>query len=135
MDGRRAAHQTQTARAGIRTDGVAQLSQNAILPPGLSRMHVVSRKALVDFWTLHRAARSPMAAWFKVVSAASFTKFADVKRTFNSADRVGEFVVFDVGAGYRIITAVHFNRGLIYVRHVLTHPQYDRWTTAQRGKR
>ena len=98
-------------------------------------MHVVSRKALVDFWTLHQTAETPMAAWFKVVSGASFTKFADVKRSFNSADRVGEFVVFDVGAGYRIVTAIHFNRGRIYVRQVLTHPEYDRWTAKQRGKR
>ena len=63
------------------------------------------------------------------------TKFADVRRTFNSADRVGEFVVFDVGAGYRIVTVIHFNRGRIYVRDVLTHTEYDRWSAAQRGKR
>ena len=98
-------------------------------------MHVVSRKALVDFWMLHRTAEMPMAAWFKVVAAARFTKFADVKRTFNSADRVGDFVVFDVGAGYRIVTVMHFNRGRIYIRNVLTHPEYDRWTAKQRGKR
>ena len=60
-----------------------------------------------------------MAAWFKVVSGAAFTKFADVKRTFNLADRVGEFVVFDVGAGYRIVTVIHFNRGRMYIRYVL----------------
>jgi len=76
-----------------------------------------------------------MAAWFKVVSSASFTKFADVKRTFNSADHVGDFVVFDVGAGCRIITVIHFNRGRVYIRHVLTHRGYDDWTTRQRGKR
>jgi mRNA interferase HigB len=98
-------------------------------------MRVISRRALVDFWTRHPSAQTPMSAWFKVVSGAAFTKFADVKQTFNSADRVGEFVVFDVGGGYRIVTVIHFNRGRIYLRHVLTHREYDRWTSAQRGKR
>ena len=98
-------------------------------------MHVISRRALVEFWTLHPSTETPMGAWFKVVSSASFTKFADVKLTFNSADRVGEFVVVDVGAGYRIVTVIHFNRGRLYIRHVLTHPEYDRWTTGQRGRR
>jgi mRNA interferase HigB len=98
-------------------------------------MHVISRRALVDFWTRHPAAKAPMAAWFKVVSSASFTKFADVKRTFNSADRVGDFVVFDVGAGYRIVSVIHFNRGRVYIRHVLTHQGYDDWTARLRGKR
>ena len=98
-------------------------------------MHVISRRALVDFWTRHPAAKAPMAAWFKVVSNASFTKFADVKRTFNSADRVGDFVVFDIGAGCRIIAFIHFNRGRVYIRHVLTHRGYDDWTARLRGKR
>ena len=98
-------------------------------------MHVISRRALVDFWTRHPQAQAPMAAWFKVVSGATFTKFADVKQTFNSADRVGEFVVFDVGARDRIVTVIQFNRGRMYLRHVLTHREYDQWTSGQRGKR
>ena len=63
-------------------------------------MRAVASK-LPQRWTLHPPAAKPMAAWFKVVSSAAFTKFADVRRTFNSADRVGEFVVFDVGANER----------------------------------
>jgi mRNA interferase HigB len=97
-------------------------------------MHVIPRRALVDFWMLHPRAKAPMSAWFKIVAGAAFTKFADVRQTFNSADRVGEFVVFDVGAGYRIVTVIHFNRGRICIRHVFMHPEYDRWTEWQRGK-
>lgn len=98
-------------------------------------MHVISRRALVDFWTVHPLARAPMAAWFKVVSGAIWRKFADVKQTFNSADRAGKFVIFDVGAGFRIVTVIHLNRGRVYVRHVLTHREYDKWTVTQRRSR
>jgi len=98
-------------------------------------MHVISRRALVEFWTRHPPACAPMTAWFRVVSSAAFSRFADVRQTFNSADRVGDFVVFDVGAGYRIVTVIHFNRGRIYLRRVLTHREYDEWSAGQRGKR
>jgi mRNA interferase HigB len=40
---------------------------------------------------------------------------------------VGEFVVFNIGGNkYRLIAAVHFNRRKVYVRHVLTHAEYDK---------
>lgn len=45
---------------------------------------------------------------------------------YNSADLVGRYVVFNIGGNkYRLITAVHFNRGKVYVRAVLTHAEYD----------
>jgi mRNA interferase HigB len=39
---------------------------------------------------------------------------------------VGKFTVFDVGGNkVRLIAAVHYNRNKIYIRHVLTHEEYD----------
>jgi mRNA interferase HigB len=35
--------------------------------------------------------------------------------------------VFNIaGNTYRLIAAIHFNRGRVYVRHVLTHQEYRR---------
>jgi hypothetical protein len=43
------------------------------------------------------------------------------------ADHVGRFTVFNVGGNkYHLIGAIHYNRGKVYVRHVLTHKEYDR---------
>jgi mRNA interferase HigB len=98
-------------------------------------VHVISRKALADFWAKHARAKSSLTGWYKVVENASFLNFSDIRGTFNSADKVGKFVVFDVGDGFRIVTAVHFNRGKLYIRHVFTHPEYDRWTDRQRQGR
>jgi mRNA interferase HigB len=98
-------------------------------------MHVISRKALVDFWRFHPPARGPMTAWFKVVEGAVFANFAAVRGAFNSADKVGPYTVFNVGgAGYRIVTAIHYNRQKLYIRHVFTHSEYDRWTARVRGR-
>lgn len=41
-------------------------------------------------------------------------------------DRYKRFVIFDIGGNkYRLIAAVHFNTGIVYIRHVLTHAEYD----------
>jgi mRNA interferase HigB len=48
---------------------------------------------------------------------------------FGSVDRVGGFCVFDIGGNkYRLVAAVHFDRQMLYVRHVFTHAEYDRWS-------
>jgi mRNA interferase HigB len=42
-------------------------------------------------------------------------------------DQVGDFTVFNIGGNkYRLIASVHFNRDKIYIRHVLTHLEYDK---------
>lgn len=91
-------------------------------------MHVISHKALVDFWSIHAQARAPLSAWYRIVSGAWYTDFASVRRSFNSADVVArDFVVFNANS-FRIVTAIHYNRGKLYVRHVFTHAEYDRWS-------
>jgi mRNA interferase HigB len=97
-------------------------------------MHVISRKTLVDFWLKHPPAKKPMEAWHKAVEHASWSAFADIRNTFNSADKAGELVVFDVGARYRIIAVIHFNRNKVFLRHVYTHAEYDDWNQQQRKR-
>ena len=92
-------------------------------------MHVISRKALTDFWTLHAQARAPLSAWYRIVTEAQFKDFASVRNTFNSADVVArDFVVFNANS-FRVVTAIHYNRRKLFIRHVFTHAEYDRWST------
>ncbi len=49
-----------------------------------------------------------------------------MRHTFPSADKVGEFVVFNIaGSKYRLVVSIHFNRGKVYIRHVPTHQYLD----------
>lgn len=51
-------------------------------------------------------------------------------RDLPSADQVGKLTVFNIsGNKVRLIAAIHYNRGRIYIRAVLTHAEYDekRW--------
>jgi len=31
-----------------------------------------------------------------------------------------------------VVTAIHFNRQKLYIRHVFTHSEYERWSTKLR---
>lgn len=94
-------------------------------------MHVISRKALRAFWTVHAPAQASLKTWFKAASAGSFKNLAELKRTFKSVDYVStgkrDLYVFDIGGNkYRLIAAIHFNTQKLFIRHVLTHAQYDK---------
>lgn len=90
-------------------------------------MHVISRKALRLFWELHPDSEMPLARWAKLMDGSEFANFAELRSVFPNADKVGQFIVFNIsGNKYRLIATVHFNRGRVYIRHVLTHKEYDR---------
>jgi mRNA interferase HigB len=90
-------------------------------------MHIISRKALKEFWEQYPDSKSPLSRWFKIMQQTDFISFDDLRHTFPSADRVGELIVFNIGGNkYRLIVSIHFNRSKVYVRHVFTHAEYDK---------
>ncbi|MDE2887209.1 MAG: type II toxin-antitoxin system HigB family toxin [Gemmatimonadota bacterium] len=90
-------------------------------------MHVISRKALRLFWLKHPDSEEPLSRWFKIMRRTQFINFGSLRRTFPSSDKVGELVVFNIGGNkYRLIASIHFNRGKVYIRQVLTHGEYVR---------
>jgi mRNA interferase HigB len=89
-------------------------------------MRIIAKPALVRFWSKEPDSKTPLQAWYSICSKTDFDNFAQLKQTFRTADKVGKFVVFDIGGNkYRLIAHVHFNRAKIYIRAVLTHAQYD----------
>ena len=89
-------------------------------------MHVLSKKALADFWLIHKDAEKTLKVWHSICSKTQFSNFTELRQTFRTVDKVGKFTVFNIGGNkFRIITVIHYNRKKIYVRRVLTHEQYD----------
>jgi mRNA interferase HigB len=90
-------------------------------------MHVISRKKLKEAIMRHGGLEVPLNAWFRIAKKAAWKNLADVRKTFSSADAVGKWTVFNVkGNRYRLITEINYAFGRIYIRHVLTHAEYDR---------
>ena len=90
-------------------------------------MHVISRKKLKTAAAWHGDLEGPLDAWFRIAKRALWKSLADVRKTFSSADAVGKWTIFNIkGNQYRLIAEINYTFGRIYVRHVLTHAEYDR---------
>lgn len=52
---------------------------------------------------------------------------ADLNATFSSAERVGRLTVFNVaGNKFRLVARVEYGLGIVFIRQVLTHHEYDK---------
>jgi len=90
-------------------------------------MHVISRKRLKEAVARRGDLGVPLDAWFRIAKKADWKSLADVRKTFSTADAVGKSTVFNIkGNRYRLITEINYVFGRIYIRHVLTHADYDR---------
>ena len=58
---------------------------------------------------------------------ANWESFADVKKTFNSVDAVGnQRFVFNIkGNDYRLVALIKFKIKMVYIRFIGTHKEYD----------
>ena len=89
-------------------------------------MRVITLRRLREFWTVHPVSRALLKSWYKIVVDVEVSSFEELKALFPQVDYVSGLYVFNIGNSYRLIAAIHFNRQFVYVRHVLTHAEYDR---------
>ena len=91
-------------------------------------MRVISISSLRSFWELHPDAEQPLKERYVKTCRAQWRNFADMRNDFNSVDYVGnQRYVFNIkGNHYRLVVAVKFTPGLVYIRFVGTHDEYDR---------
>jgi mRNA interferase HigB len=94
-------------------------------------VHIIARKKIRDFIAERPDSEGWLTGWWHYVSRARWELPSDVKRDYPAVDRVCECFVFDVCRNkYRLIVRVTFAReatnGTVYVKHVLTHKDYDK---------
>ncbi len=94
-------------------------------------MRVLAKPKLKAFWEKHPDARLPLEAWYKTTLAASWANLSDVRKTYPHADAVELFcglvvTVFNIGGNkYRLITGIVYRTHYVYVKEILTHPEYS----------
>jgi mRNA interferase HigB len=90
-------------------------------------VHVISRKRLLESATKHRELLAPLDTWYRIVKKAEWKSLEAVRSTFPSADAVGRWTVFNIkGNSYRLIVEMNYTGQRVYIRHVLTHAEYDK---------
>ncbi|MBQ9556197.1 MAG: type II toxin-antitoxin system HigB family toxin [Muribaculaceae bacterium] len=91
-------------------------------------MRVIAKSTLVDYYTKNPQAKTALEDWYEKTRTAEWKSFADIKRTFNSVDSVGnKRYVFNIkGNDFRLIVMILFTPQTVYIRFVGTHAEYDK---------
>jgi len=91
-------------------------------------MRVIAKRNLLLFCERHPAAKHPLLAWHEEAVQAEWATPQDIKDRYASASFVGgNRVVFNIsGNNYRLIVAVAYRVGVVYVKFVGTHAEYDK---------
>ena len=94
----------------------------------LTTVRIISRKALRDFWARHPNAEAPLRSWFDDARRAIWRTPNEIKSVYRNASFVGSNrVVFNIkGNDYRLVVAINYPAGIVYIRFVGTHAQYDK---------
>ena len=90
-------------------------------------MRVIAKRVVREIWTRHPDAEPALAAWYHDALRATWTSPVDVRQRYATASIVGDNrVVFNIrGNRYRLVVAVNYAYGIIYIRFVGTHGAYD----------
>lgn len=90
---------------------------------------IIANKILLDeFVQSHVQALKPLNRWLQQVAEARWLSHADLKQQFPSADYIknGRYV-FNIGGNkFRLVTVVVFVGGVVNIRFVGTHTEYDK---------
>lgn len=91
-------------------------------------MRIIALSTLRAFWERHLDAELPLRNWYAEASRAAWRTPADIKAAYRNASfTANNRVVFNIkGNDYRLVVAVHYDRGQMFVRFVGTHRQYDK---------
>lgn len=83
-------------------------------------MRIFTEQALKEYAEAHPDVKVALQEWTTVVKNSKWTCFADVKRTFNSVDNVGnQHYVFNIrGNNYRLVVVIKFTIQFVYVRFI-----------------
>ena len=90
-------------------------------------MRIIAVSTLREFWKKYPDALEPLSAWVAVVSRAQWSQPADVKAQYQNASILkNRRAVFNIkGNDYRLIVAIAYQLGIVYIKFVGTHKQYD----------
>ena len=90
-------------------------------------MRIISKKKIRDFSQANKQAELPLLEWYFKMQVASPKNLNDLREIFNSTDSAYGYTIFNIkGNNYRLITAIHYNTQVCYIRAVWTHTEYSK---------
>ena len=92
-------------------------------------MELIGKEILDAFKQKHSDARPHIDAWEAEIKEHTWKGPHDLKAHFTKASLIGDKqVVFNIyGNNYRLWVKVAYNSGVVFVKNVGTHRDYDKW--------
>ena len=96
-------------------------------------MRIVAIGILREFWDAHPDAEHPLKAWVREARAAQWKTPHEVKAQFRHASVLANRrIVFNIkGNDYRLVVAVDFEKGIVWIKWIGTHKAYDKIDVAE----
>ena len=90
-------------------------------------MRVIPKTALEEFWKRYPDSEQRLRSWYYEALHANWRKPQDIKARYASASILkNSRVVFNIGGNkHRLLCEVVHRIGIVYIRFVGTHKQYD----------
>jgi mRNA interferase HigB len=91
-------------------------------------MRILSRSTLRDFWETHPDAEEALKTWYSEAFNANWQSPLDVKRFRRNVSIIAnDRVVFNIkGNTYRLIVSIRYDIGIIFIRFIGNHSEYDK---------
>jgi mRNA interferase HigB len=90
-------------------------------------MRIIAKSTLVSFWEKYSDSEQPLKAWYREAKNAVWKTPVDIKEQYRNASilKKGRVVFNIAGNKYRLLVEVVYQIGVVYVKFVGTHKQYD----------
>jgi mRNA interferase HigB len=90
-------------------------------------MRVIALRTLREFWQNHPDAEQPLRTWYAKTKRAIWTTPSDVKTAQRNVSIIANNrAIFNIkGNDYRLVVALDYEYGVVYIRFVGTHRAYD----------
>jgi mRNA interferase HigB len=90
-------------------------------------MRIIAVSQMKSFWERYPDSEQPFLAWIDEAKKAKWKAPADIKAQFATASILkSRRVVFNIkGNDFRLVVAVAYRFGAVYIKFVGTHKQYD----------
>ena len=90
-------------------------------------MEIVRRDRLIEFAQKHPNTRPSLNRWYGLMRERNFGSFTELRSLFPHVSRVGKLTIFNIaGNNVRLIVSMRYDEERVYIRHVLTHAEYDK---------
>lgn len=91
-------------------------------------MRIIRKKPIIEFYKKYNQSEQPLKSWLEEAKKASWKTPQDIKDDYKKVSFLSDNrVVFDIkGNHFRLVVKINYNCGVVYIKFLGTHAEYDK---------